>query len=94
MCSSDLLLTPVLIVEILSESTASYDRGKKFQYYQEIESFQEYLLVSQDEPIIERFVRQPGGDWLYTKFEGLDAALTLTTVGCRLEMKDLYAKVF
>lgn len=90
----DALLNPVLLVEVLSESTAAYDRGKKFQYYQEIESFREYLLVSQDEPIIERFVRQPGGDWLYTKFEGMDAAIALVTVGCRLELKDIYAKVF
>lgn len=90
----DALLNPVLLIEVLSESTSAYDRGKKFQYYQEIESFREYLLVSQDEPIIERFVRQPGRDWLYTKFEGLDAAIELQTVGCRLELKDIYAKVF
>ncbi|MFN0086591.1 MAG: Uma2 family endonuclease [Blastocatellia bacterium] len=91
---NDTLLNPILLVEVLSESTAANDRGKRFQFYQEIESFGEYLLVSQDEPIVERFVKQPGGDWLYTIFAGMDEAFDIVTIGCRLELKDLYAKVF
>lgn len=89
----DVLLNPLVIIEVLSKTTAAYDRGKKFQWYQQIESFLEYLLVAQDEPIIERFVRQPDNNWLYTKIEGLDQSVELTTINCRLELKDIFAKV-
>jgi Uma2 family endonuclease len=89
----DVLLNPLLIVEVLSESTAAFDRGKKFQYYQEIESFQEYLLVAQDEPIVERFVKQADNSWIYTKVEGLDQIITLSSIDCSLGLKDIYAKV-
>ena len=63
----DVLLNPILIVEILSESTAAFDRGKKFQSYQQIESLQEYLLVSQDEYVVEYFLRQENDHRLYTQ---------------------------
>src|SRR5919206_4091804 len=62
----DVVLNPIVVVEVLSESTAAFDRGKKFQSYQQIESLQEYLLVSQDEFVVEHFLRQEGG-WFYTK---------------------------
>jgi Uma2 family endonuclease len=89
----DVLLNPLLIVEVLSETTAAFDRGKKFQYYQEIVSFQEYLLVAQDEPVVERFVKQAGGSWIYTKFEGLDEKVALSSIDCQLSLRDIYAKV-
>jgi len=89
----DVLLNPLLLVEVLSENTAAFDRGKKFQYYQEIESFQEYLLVAQDEPVVERFVKQTDGSWIYTKVEGLDKSVELVTIDCRLGLTDIYAKV-
>ncbi|MBK8136830.1 MAG: Uma2 family endonuclease [Chloroflexi bacterium] len=54
--------TRPLIIEVLSKSTESYDRGKKFQHYRTLETLQEYVLISQDSANIERFTRQPGGD--------------------------------
>ena len=54
----DVILNPILIVEVSSESTAAYDRGKKFLSYQQIDSLQEYLLVSQDEILVEGYARQ------------------------------------
>jgi Uma2 family endonuclease len=89
----DVLLNPLLVVEVLSESTSAYDRGKKFQYYQELESFREYLLVAQDEPVVERFVKQPDGNWLYSKVAGLDQNIELVTLNCSLRLGDIYAKV-
>jgi Uma2 family endonuclease len=89
----DVLLNPLLIVEVLSESAASFDHGRKFRYYQEIESFQEYLLVAQDEPVVERFVRRADGSWIYTKVEGLDETVALSSIDCRIILKDIYAKV-
>lgn len=88
----DIVLNPVLIVEVLSESTSAFDRGKKFQSYQQIESLQEYLLVSQDEYVVEHFLRQENEHWLYTKASGLDEAIVLPIVKCQLALRDIYDK--
>jgi Uma2 family endonuclease len=88
----DVLLNPTLIVEVSSESTAAFDRGKKFLSYQQIDSLQEYLLVSQDEILVESFARQGNDTWLYTKVAGLEGVLTLTSVNCELALKDVYDK--
>ncbi len=59
----DTLLNPTLLIEILSKSTESYDRGRKFAFYREIESLQEYVLVAQDRKSIEVFYRNEQGSW-------------------------------
>src|SRR5918912_1251120 len=82
----DVILNPVLIVEVLSESTAAFDRGKKFQSYQQIESLQEYLLVAQDEYVVEHFLRQENNHWLYTKVTGLEEAVVLPALKCQLAL--------
>jgi Uma2 family endonuclease len=89
----DTLLNPRVIIEVLSESTESYDRGGKFRQYQRIPSFQEYVLVSQDEPICERFVRQPDETWVLTTTTGLDPELAFATVAARVPLVELYAGV-
>ena len=89
----DVVLNPVVVIEVLSDSTAAFDRGKKFQSYQQIESLREYLLVSQDEYVVEHFLRRDDGRWLYTKAGGLDESLALPTVKCRLALADVYSKV-
>ncbi len=89
----DLLLNPVVIVEVLSESTEADDRGEKFEHYQRIESLAEYLLVAQEPHRIERYVRQTAGQWLYSDAHGAEDVLTLETIDCRLALKDVYAKV-
>lgn len=89
----DVVLNPIVVVEVLSESTAAFDRGKKFQSYQQIESLREYLLVSQDEFVVEHFLRQAENRWLYTKAGGLDETLALPSVNCRLALADIYGKV-
>ena len=88
----DVVLNPILVVEVLSESTAAFDRGKKFQSYQQIESLQEYLLVSQDEHTVEHYLRQEDGHWLYTKVSGLDESIALPAMKCRLALRDIYNK--
>lgn len=89
----DVYLNPILVIEVLSESTAAYDRGKKWLSYQQLESLQEYVLVAQDEPLVERFVRQPRGGWLYLKAAGIGESVDLVSVDCQLALRDLYAKV-
>ncbi len=87
------LLNPTLIIEVLSPSTEQYDRGKKFQRYWALESLQEYVLVAQDAPSIERFLRQANGDWLYTAAVGLNATLELASIQCSLALQDVYTKI-
>ncbi|MBI5016123.1 MAG: Uma2 family endonuclease [Deltaproteobacteria bacterium] len=89
----DTLLNPTLLVEVLSESTEAYDRGKKFEHYREIESLQEYLLVSPTEPSLERFLRQEAGTWLFSEARGLGAAAELASIGCTLMLAEVYEKV-
>ena len=88
----DVLLNPLIVVEILSESTEHYDRGRKFRSYQQIESLQEYLLVSQAEALVEQFQRE-AGRWVYTKSEGLEATVSLPVLGCELPLREIYAQV-
>ncbi|HEX8000116.1 MAG TPA: Uma2 family endonuclease [Pyrinomonadaceae bacterium] len=89
----DVILNPVLIVEVLSDSTAAYDRGKKFQSYQQIESLQEYVLIAQDEQVVEKFVRQADGSWRYTKVADMNESIAFSSVNCQLALRDIYAKV-
>lgn len=89
----DTLLNPQFIAEVLSESTEKYDRGKKFEHYRQIESLREYLLISQDRPHVELFTRDANGMWGLREATGLDAAIDLPAIGCRLMLADVYAKV-
>ena len=88
----EVLLNPRVIFEILSASTEAYDRGRKFQHYQRIESLAEYVLVAQDAIRVERFVEQ-GSDWLYTDVRGDDGMLELTSISCELRLVDIYRRV-
>jgi len=88
----DVVLNPTLIVEVLSESTAGYDRGTKFFSYQQIESLRECLLISQDQPLIEHFVRQTEDDWLYRKISGTGERIQLPSIECELRVSDVYDK--
>ena len=89
----DTITNPRVVVEVLSPSTERYDRGAKFRNYQQLPSVQEYVLVSQDEPLCERFTRQADGTWVFTSFVGMDAVLALTSVPVQVPLADLYAGV-
>src|SRR5665213_420136 len=89
----DTLLNPVFIAEVLSPSTEAYDRGFKSAQYRKLESLQEYALISQAEPRVEVFRRQPGGDWLLSEAAGIDAACGFDSLGCRIALADIYGKV-
>jgi Uma2 family endonuclease len=89
----DVLLNPILLVEVSSKGTAKYGRNEKLNYYQEIESFREYLLVAQDKPVVEHFVKRADGEWISAKVEGMDKSIELMTINCRLAIKDIYSKV-
>lgn len=84
---------PRVIVEVISDSTESEDRGRKFHDYRSIDSFEEYLLVSQTEARVESFRRQPDGDWKITTWDGLDAVARIDTLGIDLPLMKLYDHV-
>ncbi|MBO0858390.1 MAG: Uma2 family endonuclease [Chloracidobacterium sp.] len=86
----EMLINPQLICEVLSPTTASYDREDKFLVYQGIESFREYLLVEQDRPHVTRYVRQPDGQWLRADIIGLESAVRLETLAIELQLREIY----
>ena len=89
----DTLLNPRVIFEILSPSTESYDRGTKFAHYRSLPSLQEYVLVSQDQPLIERCIRLPQGTWELREFRGLETQFELTAVPFQAPLSLLYHRV-
>ncbi len=89
----DDLLNPTAIVEVLSDSTERYDRGEKFEHYQTIPSFQEYLLASSTRPRVEVFTRQEDGGWLLHAY-GPGEVARLTSLGVELAVDEVYRKVF
>lgn len=88
-----LLANPLVLIEVLSPSTAAYDLGDKFTAYQSIESFREYLLIAQDRPHIIRHMRQAPGQWLRTEVSGLDNEVLLESLGVALPLREIYARV-
>jgi Uma2 family endonuclease len=89
----DTLLNPTLIVEVLSPSTEGYDRGRKFERYQTVDSLQQYLLVASERIHADLFTRQPGGRWLLTAAGSIEDALNLDSIGCRIALRDTYEQV-
>lgn len=91
--TDDTVVNPVLLVEVLSDSTEAYDRGKKFEHYRQIPTLQEYLLVSQREPRIEQFIRQPGEHWLLAEAAGLGKSLELPSLRITISLAEIFLKV-
>lgn len=90
----DTLLNPILLIEVLSPSTEGYDRGKKFAHYRTLESFREYVLVSQEEVRVEIFTRQDDGHWLLSEEAvRLEVTVPLASIGCELRLADVYDRV-
>lgn len=88
----DTLLNPTLLIEVLSPSTEAYDRGGKFAHYRKIASLCEYLLVTQDQPSIERYLRQ-GEVWILSEAVDIGASVSLESIGCTLSLREVYDKV-
>ena len=89
----DTLLNPLVLVEVLSPSTESSDRGEKFLRYRQIESLTDYLLVAQDAHRMEHFAKMPDGSWRLREADGMEGSITLESIGCVLSLADAYNKV-
>lgn len=90
--NEDTLLNPTVIVEVLSNSTASYDRGEKFEHYGSLPSLTDYLLIAQDRAAVEQRTRTEQG-WQLAFHYGLEAVVPLPSIGCELRLSDVYDRV-
>ena len=88
----DTLLNPIVIVEVLSPTTEAYDRGEKFSHYRQLESLQEYIVVSQDKVNVDRYLRKQD-EWGITFFQELTQQVPLTSIECELPLQEIYERV-
>jgi Uma2 family endonuclease len=89
----DTLLNPRAIVEVLSDSTERYNRGAKFGHYRQVPSLQEYILVAQDRPLVERYVRQADGSWVLTVFDQPSQMFAFASVPVQIPLTEIYRGV-
>ena len=88
----DTLLNPILLVEVLSPSTEAFDRGEKFAHYRHLASLQEYVLVAQDQMLVEHYRRQEK-QWILTDFRKGEEMLSLPSIQCELPLQEIYERV-
>lgn len=89
----DTITNAVMVAEVLSKSTASYDRGDKFKLYRSIPSFREYVLVDQYEMHVEQFVKTDENKWLLSEYDGADAVLKLSCVEFEMSLGEMFDRV-
>ncbi|MDD9974392.1 MAG: Uma2 family endonuclease [Candidatus Poribacteria bacterium] len=88
----DTLLNPIVLIEVLSPSTAAFDRGEKFEHYKQLTSLQEYILISQDSVRVEHYCRQ-GKQWIHNTFQRLEDILSLASIECEVPLRAIYRRV-
>lgn len=91
--TEDTVTNPRVIVEVLSDSTEAYDRGKKFAHYRTLISLQEYVLISQKSALVEVFARQGDRTWKLTPVSGLDGTARLESLGIEVPLSEIYEGV-
>lgn len=89
----DTVTSPILIAEVLSDSTKAYDRDEKFAAYRAIATFGEYLLIDQSRLHIEHYVKQSANQWLFSEYNEPEARVILATVAVEIVLSDLYENV-
>ncbi len=87
------VINPLIIVEVLSNSTQAYDRGDKFKFYRSLPTFQEYILIEQSSYSVERYYKQKDDQWLIDFVMGENAVLQLVSVDWQISLQDLYQRV-
>lgn len=90
----DVLVNPKVIIEVLSPSTAQYDRTKKFQKYRMgNETLTDYILITQEYAFIEHYIKQPDGSWLYRSYDDVEESFAIETIDCELSLREIYDRV-
>lgn len=91
--SLDILLNPVVIMEVLSPSTEANDRGWKFAHYRRLATLKDYVLLSQYQPQVEHYTRHEMDLWILQEISGLSGVLRLPSIGCELSLAEIYERV-
>ncbi len=89
----DTLTNPLVIFEVLSDSTKVYDRGEKFEFYCSIPTFQEYILIDQHHIHVEQMYRETPNEWLISKYNQITDILKLAKVDDQIALRDIYRRV-
>lgn len=89
----DTVTNPVLIAEVLSKSTKSYDKDGKFAAYRTIPTFQEYLLIDQYTPHVEQYVKTDANKWIFSEYNSLEDCVELTSIACEISLADIYEDI-
>ncbi|MCI0493714.1 Uma2 family endonuclease [candidate division KSB1 bacterium] len=87
---TDTILNPIIIIEVLSKSTEAYDRGKKFQFYRSIPSFQEYILIDQYSIQIDQFFIGTDGNWVFTAYNDINKSLKFSKIDFEIPLEKIY----
>ncbi|MEH1888283.1 MAG: Uma2 family endonuclease [Nostoc sp.] len=87
------IINPLLIVEVLSNSTKNYDKTDKFKYYRSIPGFQEYIMIDQYSFAVEQFAKQAESQWIFKEYEGEEAVLVLDSIDFKIALRDIYERV-
>jgi Uma2 family endonuclease len=92
--AQDVLINPTVIIEVLSPSTEAFDRGEKFRRYRAwLPTLTEYVLVTQDRPVIDHYHREADALWMLRPLEGLDAHLHLPSIVCTVPLANIYERI-
>ncbi len=89
----DIVTNPKLLIEVLSDSTAAFDRSEKLWLYQTIESLEEYILISQEKAVVEQYQRRDDGKWTYRAIIGIESSVNFESVGLEIKLKNIYELV-
>jgi Uma2 family endonuclease len=84
---------PLVIIEVLSNSTKNYDRGNKFFFYRSIPAFREYILIDQYSYHIEQFAKNSKSKWELTEYDSEDSVLTLESVEFQIPLREIYQRI-
>ena len=89
----DVLLNPVVVVEVLSKSTRFRDKTEKLETYQKMESIRECLLIEQKEIRVEHYIKQTPRQWILRIYEELTETIILESINCELPLAEVYAQI-
>lgn len=89
----DTIINPLIIAEVLSDSTRNYDKDAKFSAYRTIPSFQEYLLIEQYSMHVEQFFKTDNKRWTFVEYDDADETISLNSISFQITLADIYDKV-
>jgi Uma2 family endonuclease len=89
----DTVINPLLLAEVLSNSTKAYDRDEKFAAYRTLSTFQEYLLIDQSSLHLEQYLKQGDRQWLFREYDQPDDKIVLASIALEIRLGDLYEQI-